>query len=335
MEIQKLKIQIKDTSLDQEKLSFSPSRYDQLDRRIVQLRRQKVAEQFTNAKTQLTKLPEVKEEFSESQTRISELTTEKAQYTFELNKLGRIRLRYDKAKVRLQQAQDVLNKNNNDLAANLKDKVHHEDRLKELLEKEHILEDNKERIRKLGEERIVLEELKSVFKNIPENILRRLRPFIEKEGTDIINDLSNNELTALNIEEETLNVAATMNGRVRPIHYFSGGQKTRISMALRVAISRILSKLPWTEEHTFAVMQTLFVDEGDFGNLDEAGIREAIMVVRNLTKEFSRVILISHIDAIREVFHGYTIEVVKTSAIESGIRTPGIDIFQTESIVTQ
>lgn len=34
-------------------------------------------------------------------------------------------------------------------------------------------------------------------------------------------------------------------------------------MALRVAISRILDKLPQTDEYTFAIMQTLFIDEGD------------------------------------------------------------------------
>jgi DNA repair exonuclease SbcCD ATPase subunit len=82
-------------------------------------------------------------------------------------------------------------------------------------------------------------------------------------------------------------------------------------------------------------MQTLFVDEGDFGNLDEAGIREAIAVVRNLTKEFSRVILISHIDEIREIFHGYTVEVLKTSAIQSAIRTPSIDEYQPSQAVSQ
>jgi len=106
-------------------------------------------------------------------------------------------------------------------------------------------------------------------------------------------------------------------------------------MALRVAISRILSKLPHTEEHTFAVMQTLFIDEGDFGNLDESGVREAIAVVRNLTKEFSRVILISHIDAIREIFHGYTVEVLKTGAIESQIRAPGFDVAPLQELSTK
>lgn len=77
---------------------------------------------------------------------------------------------------------------------------------------------------------------------------------------------------------------------------------TRINMTLRVAISRILSKLPQTEEHTFATMNTLFIDEGDFGDLDEPGIREASNIIRNLTKEFSRVILISHVNAIKEIF---------------------------------
>ncbi len=182
---------------------------------------------------------------------------------------------------------------------------------------------NLKQIQRFRNEIDTLEQLGDVFKNIPGNILRRLRPFIEKEGTDIINSLSDSELTALNIEEDTLNVAATTNGEVRPIHYFSGGQKTRINMALRVAISRILSRMPQTEEHTFAIMQTLFIDEGDFGNLDEAGIRDAVNVIRNLTKEFDRVILISHVGAVREIFHGYTVEVRKTGLEESAITMRG------------
>jgi exonuclease SbcC len=169
----------------------------------------------------------------------------------------------------------------------------------------------------------ILEELRNVFKNIPENILRRLRPYIEKEGNDLIIELSNSEITALNIEKETLNVAATMAGEVRPIHYFSEGQKTRINMALRVAISRILSKLPQTEEHAYAIMQTLFIDEGDFGSLDESGIRDAVSIIRNLTKEFDRVILISHVPTIREIFQGYVLEVVKTRPEESVVKTFG------------
>jgi exonuclease SbcC len=92
-------------------------------------------------------------------------------------------------------------------------------------------------------------------------------------------------------------------------------------MALRVAISRILSKLPDTEEHTFAVMNTLFIDEGDFGDLDEPGIQEAVSVIRSLTGEFNRVILVSHVQAIKDIFHGQVIEVTKTGSEESMLKT--------------
>lgn len=194
--------------------------------------------------------------------------------------------------------------------------------MQDLRDKEQRLAENQKKIDGLGKEATLLETLRGLFRNIPENILRRLRPFVERESADVINDLSNGEITALDIEEETLGISATTGGEMRPIHYFSGGQKTRINMALRIAISRILSKLPDTEEHTFAVMNTLFIDEGDFGDLDEAGIQEAVSVIRNLIGEFSRVILVSHVQAIKDLFHGQVIEVVKTNAEESALRMP-------------
>ncbi len=322
-EISKVKKRIEELLQLQGKLSLDPDEYDDLEKKMMAFRRNKIAEKFSKAKTELDRLTSVKENLEKSKNRLSSSLADRDNVIGEIRKFGNIALRYSTAKTRFEKAQDAFNRNNSTLASKSQNKKQFEDQLKELKEKERILKDNERAIRISREEITVFEELRDVFKNIPENIMRRLRPFIEKEGTDIINDLSNNELTALNIEEETLNVAATTNGVIRPIHYFSGGQKTRINMALRVAISRILSKLPQTEEHTFAVMRTLFVDEGDFGDLDEAGVREAIAVVRNLTKEFDCVILISHVDTIREIFHGYTIEVIKTDMAESTIKTFG------------
>jgi exonuclease SbcC len=125
-----------------------------------------------------------------------------------------------------------------------------------------------------------------------------------------------------------------MTGEVRPIHYFSEGQKTRINMALRVAISRILSKLPQTEEHAYAIMQTLFIDEGDFGSLDESGVRDAVSVIRNLTREFDRVVVISHVSTIREILQGHVLEVAKTGLEESIVKAIGTAPDSTEAIAS-
>ena len=93
-------------------------------------------------------------------------------------------------------------------------------------------------------------------------------------------------------------------------------------MALRVAISRIMNKIPHTEAQEFSTIQTLLIDEGDFGNLDEAGIRETMGVLQNLIKEFSTIVLISHLEDIKNSLQGHTIEVLKTTPSQSVINTP-------------
>lgn len=320
----KLRGEIDKSRKQRSALNFDPAEYGRVDAKVRKYRKVRVAESFERAKTELDRLPKVRQELKTSQTTLSNLIKSRSSLRAELGEFSRAESDYLRAKKQFDKVQKESNANDQLLATESQKRKQADERLSELESDKEKLNENLERIQRFRDEITTLEELADVFNNIPENILRRLRPFIEKEGTDIINSLSDNELTALNIEEDTLNVAATTNGELRPIHYFSGGQKTRINMALRVAISRILSRMPQTEEHTFATMQTLFIDEGDFGNLDESGIREAVNVIRNLTKEFNRVILISHVDTIREIFHGYTVEVVKSGLEESTIHAPEI-----------
>jgi len=304
-------------------LNFDEKSYATDESNLSALRKQKIAEKYSNSKVQVKRLPEVSKGLTTLQKTIAGLNTRRSGLYNKIISFGDIEGNYKKAQRNFKKAQDSLSQNQTQLAEEKTNKENTRKQLTELFGKKRSVKENEKKIQELEKERIILEELRNVFKNIPENILRRLRPYIEKEGNDIVTELSESEITALNIEKETLNVAATMMGEVRPIHYFSEGQKTRINMALRVAISRILSKLPQTEEHAYAVMQTLFIDEGDFGSLDEPGIRDTVSVIRNLTKEFDRVIVISHVSTFRDIFQGHVLE-VKTRPEESVVKTFGI-----------
>jgi len=315
------------------KLSFDEKGYATDEYNLSVLRKQKIAEQYSNAKIQVKRLPEVNRELATLQKTSASLDKKRTSLHSRLISFGDIESNYKKARRSFEKVQNSLNQNQTQLVEEKTNKENTRRQLTELFGKKRSVKENEKKIQKLEKERIILEELRNVFKNIPENILRRLRPYIEKEGNDIVTELSDSEITALNIEKETLNVAATMMGEVRPIHYFSEGQKTRINMALRVAISRILSKLPQTEEHAYAVMQTLFIDEGDFGSLDEPGIRDTVSVIRNLTKEFDRVIVISHVPTFREIFQGHILEVVKTGPEGSRLETFGIIPETTEEAI--
>ena len=322
--IDKTKKSIESTETECKNIAFNPTEYRRLSIIVKRGKKNKLTENYINMETELQRLPKVNIELKSHGDAYSTLINKRKSVKTELMRLAKKEAKFARTKKLLETAQKDFGDNESLFAKESEKERQAKSKLEDLHKKKEELDKNLKQIESFKEEIITLEELSDVFKNIPENILRRLRPFIEKEGTDLINNLSESELTALNIEETTLNVAATINGEIRPIHYFSGGQKTRINMALRVAISRMLSKMPQTKEHTFAIMQTLFVDEGDFGNLDESGIKDAVNVIRSLTREFDRIIMISHVDTIKEIFHGYTIYVQKTGVEESTIKTLGL-----------
>ncbi len=303
-------------------LRFNVNEYNTLERKVSSLRQEKVAEKFSSTQAQLKQLPKLESEIGMMSSNLSKMEKERKRLLVQIKKLKDIENRFAAVKEELQSAENVYDQNTVTLA---KEQTNHKTLANqniELKKKEKKLQTNEDEIEKLREDMSASEELMLIFKDIPENILKRIIPHVEKEGTAIINELSEGAITTINIDSETLNIGATLSGEVRPIQYFSGGQQTRINMALRVAISRILSKIPSTEAQAFATMQTLFIDEGDFGNLDESGVRDAMGVINNLTKEFSRVVLISHLESVRNSFQGYVVEVVKTTPSQSTINTP-------------
>ena len=48
-------------------------------------------------------------------------------------------------------------------------------------------------------------------------------------------------------------------------------------------------------------MQTLIIDEG-FGTQDEEGIEKVISAINSIRNEFNLIMVITHIDALREAF---------------------------------
>ncbi|MFQ5969844.1 MAG: AAA family ATPase [Nitrososphaerales archaeon] len=322
-EIEKYRKQIK-------LLRFNIKEYNAIEKRITMLRQAKIVERFASTNTQLKRLPKIKGEIGNTSKNLTKLERQRRQLLLQIKKLKDIENRFAAVRAELQTTQSAYNQN---IVVLTKEQTNYktlEKQLAELKRKERKLRQNEDEIEMLQEDVSSFEELGRIFTNIPENILRRLIPHIEKEGTAIISELSEGIITSLNIDKETLNIGATTGGMERPIQYFSGGQQTRINMALRIAISRILSKLPHTEEHVFASMQTLFIDEGDFGNLDEVGVRETMGVIQNLTREFNRIVLISHLDSVRENFRGYTVEVVKSGSSQSTINAPRQETVSTQ-----
>lgn len=94
---------------------------------------------------------------------------------------------------------------------------------------------------------------------------------------------------------ETLDIFIADELGTRDYQMFSGGEKFRIDFALRIALSKVLA---W---RAGAPLPTLFIDEG-FGTQDATGREKVLDVIRAIENDFQRIIVITHMDEIKEAF---------------------------------
>ncbi len=81
----------------------------------------------------------------------------------------------------------------------------------------------------------------------------------------------------------------------RPYELFSGGEAFRVNFALRLALSKLLASVAGVS------LSTLFIDEG-FGSQDGSGRQRIVEMLRTIEQEFSKVVVITHVDEIKDSF---------------------------------
>ena len=128
-------------------------------------------------------------------------------------------------------------------------------------------------------------------------------PYLEAEASRILAELGTSYQVELRTQaalksgdglRDTLDVIVTTEQGERAYETFSGGEKTRLNLALRVALARLLAHRRGAES------RLLCIDEPEF--LDEQGTAALVGVLQGLQDDFDRIYLISHVPALRDSF---------------------------------
>jgi len=149
-----------------------------------------------------------------------------------------------------------------------------------------------------------LQEAYSV-KGIQEMLIEKAIPEIERLANELLSQLTNNSFS-LSIETErktqsgdtaqTLEIIISDdNANTRPYETFSGGERFRIDFALRLALSKYLATVSGTP------IKMLVIDEG-FGTQDETGIEVMIDAINQVSDDFEKLILITHLEEMKDAF---------------------------------
>ncbi len=140
-------------------------------------------------------------------------------------------------------------------------------------------------------------------------------PRLESETNHLLGRMTDNRM-AVKLEtqritqggsvSETLDIMISDELGTRNYELFSGGEAFRINLALRIALSKVLS------QRLGAPLPTLFIDEG-FGTQDAAGRERIVDAIASIQDEFEKIIVITHLDDLKDLFPT-RIEVLKTDA---------------------
>jgi DNA repair protein SbcC/Rad50 len=136
------------------------------------------------------------------------------------------------------------------------------------------------------------QELDRALSDLRTELNATLRPDLSELASGFLRDLTNGRYTDLELDED---YGTTLLDDGDPKAVISGGEEDVANLALRLAISQMIA------ERAGQPLSLLVLDE-IFGSLDEDRRIAVVDLLRSLADRFPQVILITHVDSVREGF---------------------------------
>ena len=147
-------------------------------------------------------------------------------------------------------------------------------------------------IRRVAADLALHQELDRALVDLRTDLNAGLRPELSELASSFVRDLTNSRYSDLELDEQYV---PTLLDDGDPKTVISGGEEDIANLALRLAISQMIA------DRAGQPLSLLILDE-IFGSLDESRRAAVVELLRSLADRFPQVILITHIDAVREGF---------------------------------
>ena len=134
------------------------------------------------------------------------------------------------------------------------------------------------------------DELDRAYSDMRTDLNVQLRPEISELASSFLTELTDGRYSELELDDQ-YNVIMLEDGIPKPV--ISGGEEDVANLALRLAISQMIA------ERAGQSFSLLILDE-IFGSLDETRRHNVVELLRRLQDRFEQVILITHIESVRE-----------------------------------
>ena len=148
----------------------------------------------------------------------------------------------------------------------------------------------REQQKQLEAERRVHDELDAAYGELRTELNARLRPELGEIAGSFLTDLTDDRYNEFELDED---YEIILIGSGVPRQVISGGEEDLANLVLRLAVSQLIA------ERSGQPFSLLVLDEV-FGSLDEQRRANVVELLRRLQDRFEQVIVITHIDGVRD-----------------------------------
>ncbi len=147
-----------------------------------------------------------------------------------------------------------------------------------------------ERLDQIEQDKKVHDELDRALTDLQTDLNFQLRPELAEIASPLLADLTDGRYNALEFDED-YTLVVLEDGLPKPV--ISGGEEDLCNLVLRLAISQMIA------ERAGQAFSLLILDEV-FGSLDDTRRGNVVELLRRLHDRFEQVIVITHIEQVRE-----------------------------------
>jgi exonuclease SbcC len=274
--------------LDAIPTGYDAARHAELGTRVAQLA--PLNERAARLSAQIDREPELRRErdrvageVSQARLRVEGLRARYQETKFSEEDYARVRRDYEEAATAARAAEVAVTAAVADEQA-ARDAVRNADRAREEMER------TREKFTRLEREKRLHEELDRAYTDLRTDLNFQLRPELSELASAFLGELTDDRYTELELDDQ-YNIIVMEEGTPKPV--ISGGEEDVSNLVLRLAISQMIA------ERAGQPFSLLVLDEV-FGSLDETRRQNVVELLRRLQDRFEQVILITHIESVRE-----------------------------------
>jgi DNA repair protein SbcC/Rad50 len=146
------------------------------------------------------------------------------------------------------------------------------------------------RLESLVVDRRLHDEVDRAYTDLRDDLNEQLRPEVSELASGFLTELTGGRYTEIELDEE-YNIQVLEDGVPKPV--ISGGEEDIANLVLRLSVSQMIA------DRAGQAFSLLVLDEV-FGSLDDSRRHNVVELLRRLHDRFDQVIVITHIDSVRE-----------------------------------